>query len=120
MRRTSNLNNKQQKRNVLSALWTWISKPRVITIEIPVCRWWKTKAEKEAILKSYLARAFGDYDRATGQVNVFPAMRAADEVKKMQQQGTVDYYFEFLVLNQKHLKATQRLARKHNMGRIAA
>ena len=120
MRRTSNLNNKQQKRNVLSALWTWISKPRVITIEIPVYRWWKTKAEKEAILKSYLTKAFGDYDRATGQVNVFPAMRAADEVKKMQQQGTVDYYFELLVLNQKHLKATRRLARKHNMERIAA
>ena len=116
----TNLQQRQNRKRVLSALWTWISKPRVITIEIPVCRWWKTKAEKEAILKSYLTRAFGDYDKATGEVNIFPAMRAADEVKKMQQQGTVDYYFELLVLNQKHIKATQKLARKHNMERIAA
>ena len=121
MKKTSTFKNNLRRRNVLSALWNWIRKPRgKITIEIPVIRWGKTKEEKEVILKRFLTRAFSDYDLTTGEVNIFPTTRAAAEIKKMHQQGTFDYYYELFVLNQKHNRATRKLARKYNIGRIAA
>lgn len=105
----SNPNPKQK--NAIQKFWEWLNKPH----EIQVQCWWTTKRQKVEFLKSVLSNAFGDYDYQTETVGIYPALRAEDVVKRLEQQGLIDYYFDLYHLNQQHLQRVKRLKKKHKI-----
>ena len=105
---------KPQKENRLQKLWNEFTKVRSFEIEIPArFRWWKTESEKAKILKKTLTQAFGDYDYTTEQVNIYPALRAEEEVKKMITNRTLDYYYKRHLMSEKLIKKLDKMAAKY-------
>lgn len=78
-------------------------------------RWWKTRKEKEAILKNRLRRFFADHDKVTGKVEIPACLRADDEIRKWRKQGLIDYYYELHVLDRKNIKQRVKLAKKYKI-----
>jgi len=60
-----------------------------------------------------LTQAFGDYDYTTEQVNIYPALRAEEEVKKMITNRTLDYYYKRHLMSEKLIKKLDKMAAKY-------
>ena len=73
----------------------------------------KTQNEKETILKKYLTKIYWENDRKTGQINIFPCLRASDDILRWKKANTFDYYYDLFLLNKKHNIACKKLASKY-------
>ena len=72
-----------------------------------------TKAGKKEILERALARFFADHDKVSNEVNLFPLTRAKNEVEKMEKEGSLDYHFEWFLLQQNYLKQVAALQARY-------
>lgn len=63
-----------------------------------------THEEKKEVLERALAKFFADHDKVSNEVNLFPLTRAKNEVERMEKEGSLDYHFEWFLLQQDYLK----------------
>lgn len=71
-----------------------------------------SQEQKISILEEALAKFFADHDKISGEVNLFPLTRAHDEVQRMVKDNTLDYYFEWFLLQQEYLRNIAALQAK--------
>lgn len=79
-----------------------------------------TQEQKISILEEALAKFFADHDKISGEVNLFPLTRAHDEVQRMVKDNTLDYYFEWFLLQQEYLRKIAALQAKYNFKKVQA
>lgn len=81
-----------------------------------------TQEEKANILERKLTISFTEFDRTTNQVNVFPPIRAHNEVERIKKEGSLDFYFEWYLLHEAHQKRIAELqnAYKRNFENLQA
>jgi len=72
-----------------------------------------TKQQKKEILTEALARFFADHDKVSDEVNLFPLTRARNEVEKMEKEGSLDYHFEWFLLQQDYLRKVSALQARY-------
>lgn len=77
-----------------------------------------SQEQKISILVENLAKFFADHDKITGEVNLFPLTRARDEVKRMIRENTLDYHFEWFLLQQEYLRKVSELQAKYNIEKV--
>lgn len=73
-----------------------------------------SQEQKISILEEALAKFFADHDKISGEVNLFPLTRAHDEVQRMVKDNTLDYYFEWFLLQQEYLRNIAALQAKYS------
>jgi hypothetical protein len=79
-----------------------------------------TQQQKISILEEALAKFFADHDKVSNEVNLFPLTRAHDEVQKMVKENTLDYHFEWFLLQQEYLRKIAALQAKYNFKKVQA
>lgn len=72
-----------------------------------------THEEKKEVLERALAKFFADHDKASNEVNLFPLTRAKNEVERMEKEGSLDYHFEWFLLQQDYLKKVAALQARY-------
>lgn len=77
-----------------------------------------SQEEKISILEEALAKFFADHDKISGEVNLFPLTKAHDEVQKMVKENTLDYHFEWFILQQEYLRKIAELQTKYNFKKV--
>lgn len=77
-----------------------------------------SQEEKISILKEALARFFADHDKISGDVNLFPLTRANEEVQKMVKENTLDYHFEWFMLQQEYSRKIAALQEKYSFKKV--
>lgn len=73
-----------------------------------------THEEKKEVLERALAKFFADHDKVSNEVNLFPLTRAKNEVERMEKEGSLDYHFEWFLLQQDYLKKVAALQARYN------
>lgn len=69
---------------------------------------------KILILEQHLARFFADHDKISNEVNLFPLTRAREEIQRIIKNNTLDYYFEWFLLQQEYLRNLVELQKRYN------
>jgi len=72
-----------------------------------------TQEEKIAILERKLAEFFANHDKVSNEVNLYPLTRAKQEVEKMVREGSLDYHFEWFLLQEDYLKKVTELQARY-------
>lgn len=72
-----------------------------------------THEEKKEVLERALAKFFADHDKVSNEVNLFPLTRAKNEVERMEKEGSLDYHFEWFLLQQDYLKKVAALQARY-------
>jgi len=72
-----------------------------------------THEEKKEILERALAKFFADHDKVSNEVNLFPLTRAKNEVERMEKEGSLDYHFEWFLLQQEYLQKVSALQARY-------
>lgn len=72
-----------------------------------------TTQQKKEILLWNLSKAYSDYDKQTGNVDLHPVIRAKNTIKSMEEQGKVYYYFDLLQLNRQHQQDVENLNKRY-------
>lgn len=103
---------KKERKNLLQALCNLFAKKKNAE-EL-------TQEQKINILEEALAKFFADHDKISGEVNLFPLTRAHDEVQRMVKDNTLDYYFEWFLLQQAYLRNIAALQAKYNFKKVQA
>lgn len=103
---------KKERKNLLQALCNLFAKKKNAE-EL-------TQEQKISILEEVLAKFFADHDKISGEVNLFPLTRAHDEVQRMVKDNTLDYYFEWFLLQQEYLRNIAALQAKYNFKKVQA
>ena len=77
-----------------------------------------SQEQKISILEEVLAKFFADHDKISDEVNLLPLTRAHDEVQRMVKDNTLDYYFEWFLLQQEYLRNIAALQAKYNFKKV--
>lgn len=72
-----------------------------------------THEEKKEVLERALAKFFADHDKVSNEVNLFPLTRAKNKVERMEKEGSLDYHFEWFLLQQDYLKKVAALQARY-------
>lgn len=99
----------------LSKIWKYLTRPHFVVIQTPSIKFRSgyTNDEKRAILVQHLTQGFEDHSKVSRSVEIHPALQAEQEIKKMEKDGLIDYYFELLLLSRRHSAELQQLNQKY-------
>lgn len=97
---------KKERKNLLQALCNLFAKKKNAEK--------LTQEQKISILEEALAKFFADHDKISGEVNLFPLTRAREEIQRIIKNNTLDYYFEWFLLQQEYLRNLVELQKRYN------
>ena len=79
---------KQRKLSMIQKISKWLRKTGIISIP--------TKLEKKKFIQSYLTNIYAEYQLTTGEVGLFPASAAINQVKILEENNQIDKYYRII------------------------
>lgn len=79
---------KQRKLSMIQKISKWLRKTGIISIP--------TKLEKKRFIQSYLTNIYAEYQLTTGEVGLFPASAAINQVKILEENNQIDKYYRII------------------------
>nr|DAV17965.1 MAG TPA: hypothetical protein [Caudoviricetes sp.] len=79
---------KQCNLSLIQKISKWLRKTGIISIP--------TKLEKKRFIQSYLTNIYAEYQLTTGEVGLFPASAAINQVKILEENNQIDKYYRII------------------------
>lgn len=79
---------KQRKLSMIQKISKWLRKTGILSIP--------TKLEKKRFIQSYLTNIYAEYQLTTGEVGLFPASAAINQVKILEENNQIDKYYRII------------------------
>lgn len=79
---------KQRKLSMIQRFSKWLRKTGIISIP--------TDLEKKKFIQSYLTNIYAEYQLTTGEVGLFPASAAINQVKILEENNQIDKYYRII------------------------
>lgn len=79
---------KQRKLSMIQKISKWLRKTGILSIP--------TKLEKKKFIQSYLTNIYAEYQLTTGEVGLFPASAAINQVKILEENNQIDKYYRII------------------------
>lgn len=74
--------------SMIQKISKWLRKTGIISIP--------TKLEKKKFIQSYLTNIYAEYQLTTGEVGLFPASAAINQVKILEENNQIDKYYRII------------------------
>lgn len=79
---------KQRKLSMIQKISKWLRKTGILSIP--------TDLEKKKFIQSYLTNIYAEYQLTTGEVGLFPASAAINQVKILEENNQIDKYYRII------------------------
>lgn len=79
---------KQTNLSLIQKISKWLRKTGIITIP--------TELEKKKIIQTYLTNKYAEYQLTTGDVGLFPAIEAINQIKFLEENNQIDNYYRII------------------------
>lgn len=79
---------KQTTLSFIQKISQWLRKTGIITSP--------TKLEKKRLIQSYLTNIYAEYQLTTGEVGLFPAIEAINQIKILEENNQIDKYYRII------------------------
>ena len=79
---------KQTNLSLIQKILKWLRKTGIITIP--------TELEKKKIIQTYLTNKYAEYQLTTGDVGLFPAIEAINQIKFLEENNQIDKYYRII------------------------
>lgn len=74
--------------SLIQKISKWLRKTGIITIP--------TELEKKKIIQTYLTNKYAEYQLTTGDVGLFPAIEAINQIKFLEENNQIDNYYRII------------------------
>ena len=79
---------KQTNLSLIQKISKWLRKTGIITIP--------TELEKKKLIQTYLTNKYAEYQLTTGDVGLFPAIEAINQIKFLEENNQIDNYYRII------------------------
>ena len=79
---------KQTNLSLIQKISKWLRKTGIITIP--------TELEKKKLIQTYLTNKYAEYQLTTGDVGLFPAIEAINQIKFLEENNQIDKYYRII------------------------
>jgi hypothetical protein len=79
---------KQRKLSMIQKISKWLRKTGILSIP--------TDLEKKKFIQSYLTNIYAEYQLTTGEVGLFPASEAINQIKILEENNQIDKYYRII------------------------
>lgn len=74
--------------SLIQKISKWLRKTDILSIP--------TKLEKKRFIQSYLTNIYAEYQLTTGEVGLFPASEAINQIKILEENNQIDKYYRII------------------------
>lgn len=74
--------------SLIQKISKWLRKTGILSIP--------TKLEKKRFIQSYLTNIYAEYQLTTGEVGLFPASEAINQIKILEENNQIDKYYRII------------------------
>lgn len=79
---------KQTNLSLIQRFSKWLRKTGIISIP--------TELEKKKLIQTYLTNKYAEYQLTTGDVGLFPAIEAINQIKFLEENNQIDKYYRII------------------------
>lgn len=79
---------KQTNLSLIQKISKWLRKTGIISIP--------TELEKKKLIQTYLTNKYAEYQLTTGNVGLFPAIEAINQIKFLEENNQIDKYYRII------------------------
>lgn len=79
---------KQTNLSLIQKISKWLRKTCIISIP--------TELEKKKLIQTYLINKYAEYQLTTGDVGLFPAIEAINQIKFLEENNQIDKYYRII------------------------
>lgn len=79
---------KQTNLSLIQKISKWLRKTGILSIP--------TKLEKKKLIQTYLTNKYAEYQLTTGDVGLFPAIEAINQIKFLEENNQIDNYYRII------------------------